>query len=45
MKMKGLTNKLDWVECGNCNGKFYVPSNYQGVLFCCYCGSLITSEE
>ncbi|MEM2534056.1 MAG: hypothetical protein QXK12_08560 [Candidatus Nezhaarchaeales archaeon] len=43
--MKGLTGKLDRVKRGNCNGKFYVPSNYQGVLFYCYCGSLITSEE
>ncbi|MEM2828600.1 MAG: hypothetical protein QXH61_08415 [Candidatus Nezhaarchaeales archaeon] len=45
MKLKGLTSKLNRVKRGNCNGKLYVTSNYQSILFYCYCGSLITSEE
>jgi uncharacterized CHY-type Zn-finger protein len=34
---------LDWVECGNCEKKFFIPKEYEGSLNCPYCRELITN--
>lgn len=34
--------KMDWVKCGSCGQRFYIPSNYHGQLWCPYCRQPIT---